>query len=69
MENSLLETLKKEQEAAVEQLTALEKEKDQCKELYQKAQEKFSKQKTIVDQNARALKAFEPRKTRQKKQA
>jgi hypothetical protein len=68
MENSLLQTLKAEQEEAVKKLESLFVSKTGAKANYDAAKSEYDEQKKTVDQNARALKAFEPRKTRQKKQ-
>jgi hypothetical protein len=69
MENSLLQTLKAEQEAAIKRLNDIAEEKNGYKLKYDTVKMEYDAQKLVVDQNARALKAFEPRKARQKKQA
>jgi hypothetical protein len=69
MENSLLQTLKAEQDEAVKKLDTMKARKHEAMLAYDLAKAEYDEQKQIVDQNARALKAFEPRKPRQKKQA
>jgi hypothetical protein len=67
MENTLKETLLNVQAAAVEVFKNLDKTFDEAKGTYLRAKQNRAAQKLIVDQNARALKAFEPRKPRAKK--
>jgi hypothetical protein len=64
---TLKETLQAQQAEAVKKLDQLHDERISTLKVYEKAKHDHEAQRLIVEQNARALKAFEPRKPRAKK--
>jgi hypothetical protein len=64
---TLKETLQAQQAEAINKFRELDRKAEEAKNYYVEAKLDRDEQKLIVDQNARALKAFEPRKPRAKK--
>jgi hypothetical protein len=64
---TLKETLQAQQAEAINKFRELDGKAEEAKNYYVIAKLDRDEQKLIVDQNARALKAFEPRKPRAKK--
>jgi hypothetical protein len=64
---TLKETLKAKQIEEMNKLNSLAGFLKDAKKAFEEARDKYKAQELICDQNARALKAFEPRKPRAKK--